>query len=119
MWVVAFAFCTVCLLLTWWILKNQEYENTEKQLEKDSYNQKMKKLNEAKELLRSNQSLASLYSALVTIYTNENSVPKSEKSKIMMKILRQTDDIALATAVCAIAKIEAKKRNERTYVKRT
>ena len=117
MWFVVFTICTVGFFVIWWVLKNQEHKNVAKQLEQDAYNQKVKKLNEAKELLRTNHNLMLLHNELVTMYSNEKEYQKDERTKVMVKIVKQTDDLALATAVCALARIEAKKRKERTHVK--
>lgn len=117
MWFVVFSVCIIAASVTWWFLKIREHKNVAKQLEREAYNQKVKKLNEAKELLRSNQGLMLLHNKLVTMYSNDKEYQRDERTKVMVKIMKQTDDLALATAVCALARIEAKKRKERTYVK--
>lgn len=116
MWFVLSVVCVIGIFV-FLTARHQKHENVAKQLERDAYNQKVKKLNEAKEILRSNANLLSLHNRLVTMYSSEQEYEKNERTKVMLKIMKQTDDLTLATAVCALARIEAKKRKEMRYVK--
>ena len=117
MWFVVSTVCVLGFFVVWWTFKKSEDENITQKLERASNNEKARKMNAAKELLRKNQSLLNLHSKLVTMYSNEEKYLKSDRSKVIMKIVGQTGDIELATAVCALARIEAKKRKERSYGK--
>jgi hypothetical protein len=97
----------------WLTFKKHDEENIPPRLERNSNNEKVKRMSHAKELLRKNASLLNLHSKLVTMYSNEEMCLKNERSKVITKIVNQTGDIETATAVCALARIEAKKRKER------
>lgn len=114
MWLVISVVCVIGFFAVWLAFKKYDEETIPLQLERNSNNEKVKKMSLAKELLRKNKSLLNLHSKLVTMYSNEEMYLKTDRSKVIMKIVNQTGDIEMATAVCALARIEAKKRKERS-----
>ena len=113
---VILAICVGGFFAVWWSLSHHHDQNVAKQLEQNAYNQKVKKLKVAKELLRSKQNLMSLHNKLVMMYSNEPEYQKKDRSKVVVQIMKLTDDLELATAVCALARIEAKRRQEKKHV---
>lgn len=79
-------------------------------VEKDSDVQKMKRLKEAKELIRLNKELTVCYTILVETYSEERHFKKSKLTKTVINILDETQDAQLTTAICALAKMESKRR---------
>lgn len=115
MWFVLPVVCAIGIMVFLGI-RNQKQQNIAKQIERDAYNQKVKALGTAKELLRSNPNLMSLYRSLVSVYSSDQDTDRNERSRIMVRLMKVTDDLELVTAVCALARIEAKKRKQQ-YVK--
>lgn len=76
----------------------------------NDYSKKVKNLHLAKEMLELNKELSSLYYELVMIYMDDTPIMKNKKARVIMKIMDVTGDLEIATAVCALARIEAKKR---------
>lgn len=116
MWLIISTVCVVGFFVAWWAFRKDDESITQK-LEKESNSEKVRKMSLAKELMRKNESLLNLHTKLVTMYSNEERYLKTDRSKVIMKIVNQTGDIELATAVCALARIEAKKRKERSHGK--
>ena len=112
MWFVVSIVCIALLALV-----GAKFKNTAKQKQGEDYNRKVKKLNEAKEILSTNKRLASSYHRLVDIYSNESLVNKSEKTNVVMQIMKQTSDSQIATAICALAKMESNRRLNKNVTK--
>lgn len=88
-----------------------------KQLEQDSYNKKVKSFNEAKEQLGESKRLMSAYSRLIDIYSDEKKFGKNEKTKAVLEIMSHSRTTQVATAVCALAKIESNRRLNKNVTK--
>jgi cobalamin biosynthesis Co2+ chelatase CbiK len=118
MWFYVIASCVVVFSFSaiWWIFRRQERENVAKQLDKNAYNQKVNKMNTAKALLKTNEKLRQHYNTMITMYSNERIYGKAHRSKVIIKIMKETDDLDIATAVCALARIESNRRREKKYV---
>jgi len=118
MWfyVVLTSVVVLSFLTIWSFFKRQDAENTAKQLDKDAYNQKVNKMNTAKAILKGNERLRHHYTTMVTMYSNERIYGKTDRSKVIIKIMKETDDLEIATAICALARIESNRRLEKKYV---
>lgn len=108
----------ICLTLfsssmVWWIFRKQEKENVAEQLDKNAYNHKVSKMYAANAMLRGNGKLRHHYNTMVMMYSNEKVYGKVHRSKVIIKIIKETDNLDVATAICALARIESNRRVEK------
>jgi len=109
------AVLTVCVIAT--VLVGAWFKIVAKQLRQKEYSQKMNKMNEAKDVLLTNKRLVAHYNKLIDIYSDETGRSKNQLSDTVMKIIRETNDVQTATAVCALAKIESNRRLNKDVTK--
>lgn len=100
----------VCLLKLA-IQRNQcQISNVKKHWNEKDYTQKVKKINEAKSQILKNGQLREAYEKMICINVNPGIYGKQDRSKAIMSIIDLTNEVEIATAVCALAQMEANKR---------
>ena len=118
MWfAVSFASIVVVAALSYYVRYRTSPQFRAKQLELDSYNEKVMSFHEAKEQLSANKFLFAAYCKLTDFYSNEKAYGKDARTKIVLEVMSRSSSTHVATAVCALAKIESNRRLNKNVTK--
>ena len=105
----------IACLLIWarYIAKHNDVMSPQEEDDID----KIRMLNAARAVLKTNSYLSLLHNQLAEMYASRNNIRKDLVSKTILKIIHATEDVKLSVAVCALAQMAANKKMHEQEIK--